>query len=139
MPLYTCLFPCLQSFSLLYLHSKLSSVVQTNILCKERPAHQHKSIPFVQNLYPLQDASTVADSAMNVQGGQKARYMIKHSRKTPQLLLLLLLRCCHKKSLFQRRRLNAGATKKTMSLWRTQLLRQLRSRTKSPPNSATRP
>ncbi|KAF3971644.1 hypothetical protein CMV_004778 [Castanea mollissima] len=90
-------------------------------------------------LLTSKDASTVADSAMNVQGGQKARYMIKHSRKTPQLLLLLLLRCCHKKSLFQRRRLNAGATKKTMSLWRTQLLRQLRSRTKSPPNSATRP
>ena len=54
MPLSTYMFSCLQSFSLLYLHSKLSSVVQTNILCKERPAHQHESISFVQNLYPLQ-------------------------------------------------------------------------------------
>ena len=54
MPLSTYMFPCLQSFSLLYLHSKLSSVIQTCILCKERPAHQHESIPFVQNLYPLQ-------------------------------------------------------------------------------------
>ncbi|KAK4591740.1 hypothetical protein RGQ29_016254 [Quercus rubra] len=54
MPLSMYMFPYLQSFSLLYLHSKLSSVVQTNILCKERLAHQHESIPFLQNLYPLQ-------------------------------------------------------------------------------------
>ena len=59
-----------------------------------------------------------------------------HLRKTPWLLL----RCCHhKKSLFQRRRRNVGATKKMTSLWRKRLLRQLRSGTKSTLNSTSTP
>ena len=45
-------------------------------------------------------------------------------RKTPRLLLLHHRR--HRKSLFQRRRWNARATKKMTSLWRTWLLHQRR-------------